>query len=101
VVWMSLKKKRDVWAEVETGLGSSGRIKILRYLIQHSSRQYTKYSLRRPTGLKTEEISRQIQTLVELGWVKEFPIEPKTYGINMEDDVVKIISDFFQKLKLL
>ncbi|RLI36975.1 hypothetical protein DRO55_02355 [Candidatus Bathyarchaeota archaeon] len=96
---MSLERKRKVWAEVEAGLGSSGRIKILKYLIEHPNTQFTRYRLRRPTGLSTEEVSRNIQILVKLGWVKEFPHEPKTYQINLDNEIVRIISDFFKNLR--
>ena len=101
MVWMSLRKKWDVWAEVEKGLGSSGRIKILRYLIEHPTRQFTRYSLRRSTGLSTEELTRHLQVLVELGWIRQFPHEPKTYQINMENRVVKVIIKFFWDLRKL
>ena len=98
MVWMSLKRKRDVWAEVERGLGSSGRIKILRYMIEHPTEQFTRYILRRPTGLSTEELTRHLRVLVELGWIKEFPHEPKTYRINMQNEIVVAIAEFFRKL---
>jgi len=96
---MSPKTRREVWSEVENGLGSAGRIKILRYLIEHPNRQYTKYGLREPTGLESREIERQIGLLVDMGWVKEFPHIPRTYKIIMEDEIVKQVAEFFQKLR--
>ena len=96
---MSRKKRREVWSEVEDGLGSAGRLKILRYLTEHSNRQYTKYSLACSTGLTSREMQRQIEILVALGWVKEFPHEPKTYKILMEDEVVTQVAEFFRNLR--
>lgn len=76
-----------------------GRIRILRYLTEHPNHQYTKYTLNRKTGLNSKEVQRQIQTLVDLGWVVEFPHEPKTYRANMEKRAVKLAAEFFHKLK--
>ena len=95
---MSLKRKMDLWSEAEAGLGSAGRIRILRHLIEHPNRQYTNYGLRMPTGLASDEISRQMQILVDLGWVEEFAREPRTYKVNMENEVVERIAEFFHKL---
>jgi DNA-binding transcriptional ArsR family regulator len=91
-------KDNDYWVEIEEGLGSRGRIRILHYLLEHSKQQFSKYVLRNNTGLTSKETSRQIQTLVKLGWVKEFSIRPKTYSANIENPIVKLISDFFYNL---
>jgi Fic family protein len=99
---VSMKTKdNDYWVEIEDGLGSRGRIRILRYLLEHSKQQHSKYVLRNKTGLTSKEASRQIQKLVKLGWVKEFSIQPKIYRANIENPTVKLISDFFYNLKLL
>lgn len=92
-------KKSEFWGEVENGLGSAGRIRILRILTEHPNRQYTKYALKRKTGLSAKELQRQIQMLVEIGWVKEYPHEPKTYKANLKRIPVKVVAEFFRRLK--
>ena len=97
---MSPKRRVEDRSEVETGLGSMGRIRLIRILTEHPNQQYTKYTLARTTGLNSKEVGRQIQTLVDLGWVKEFSDEPKTYTANMGNRVVKLTAEFFHKLKI-
>jgi len=97
---MSPKRRLEDQSEVETGLGSMGRIRLIRILTEHPNQQYTKYTLAKTTGLNSKEIRRQIQTLVDLGWVKEFSPEPKTYTANMENRIVKLAAEFFHRLKL-
>lgn len=93
-------KKSEFWDEVENGLGSAGRIRILRILTEHPNRQYTKYALKRKTGLNSRELQRQIQMLVEIGWVKEYPHEPRTYKANLKKTPVKLVAEFFRRLKI-
>lgn len=93
-------KKPEFWGEVESGLGSAGRIRILRILTEHPYRQYTKYALKRRTGLNSRELQRQIRMLVEIGWVNEYPHEPKTYRANLKKTPVKLVAEFFRRLKM-
>lgn len=89
----------SVWDDVEAGLGSPGRIRILRALLKKPGECFTKYALERLTGLKPVDIRRDLSVLVGLGWVKENPYDPKTYEINMDNEVVKVIADFFRRLQ--
>jgi len=88
----------SVYDDVEVGLGSPGRIRILRIMVKRPGECFTKYALERLTGLKPIDVRRDLRVLVGLGWVKENPYNPRTYEANMDNEVVKIIADFFRKL---
>jgi len=91
-------KARDVWEDVEEGLGSVGKIRILREMVFNPEQHFTKYMLERATGLKPRDVRKSLQTLIDLGWVLENPCDPKTYRLNVEDETVKLIIEFFRKL---
>lgn len=89
---------RDVWGDIEAGLGSPGRIRILRVLLRRPGECFTRYALERLTGLKPVDVRRDLSVLVGLGWVRENPYDPRTYEINMDNEVVKVIAEFFRRL---
>jgi transcription initiation factor IIE alpha subunit len=89
---------RNIWDEVETGLGSPGRIRILRIMLKKSGECFTKYALEKATGLKPIDVRKNLSILIKLGWIKENPCDPKTYEINMENEIIKALADFFKKL---
>ncbi len=94
-----LKGKRSIWEELELGLGSGKRFRVLVHLILNPNKAFTKYALTKVTGLRTPSIERRLKTLVDLGWVKENKFKPKTYQINLENEIVKLLLEFFQKLR--
>lgn len=98
---MRREKYRDAWEEVEQGLGSIGKLKILRVMLEKSNEAFTKYALEKATGLKPVDVRANLKTLVNLGWVKEYPYQPTTYKINLENEIMKHISEFFQNVKHL
>lgn len=68
---------RDVWADIEAGLGSPSMIRVLRVLLKKPGKCFTKCALRRLTGLKPIDVKRDLDILVGLGWVKENPYDPE------------------------
>ncbi|MFQ6094829.1 MAG: hypothetical protein ACE5NN_01680 [Candidatus Bathyarchaeia archaeon] len=92
-------KRRLRWKDIEKGLGSVGRIRILREMIENPDEFLTKYALERRTGLKPVDVRNNLKILVELGWVKEYPYDPRTYTVNMENEAVKLLAEFFSKVK--
>lgn len=95
---MKVKALRSVWEELEEGLGSVGKIRMLRVLISKPEEHFTKYMLERATGLKPKDVKKSLEVLVELGWVVEDPCDPKTYRINLENERVKILAELFCRL---
>ena len=94
-----MNKGRNRIDEVEAGLGSVGRLRILKKMIEKPEEYFTKYALIRATGVKSVNVKSDLKVLVELDWIKEYSNDPKTYKINMENDVVKAIAEFFRKIR--
>ncbi|MEM1562329.1 MAG: helix-turn-helix domain-containing protein [Candidatus Bathyarchaeia archaeon] len=96
---MGKKRVRgSMWEEVEAGLGVGKRFRVLAHLALNPEKAFTKYALAKITGLRTPSIDRRLKTLVEIGWVKENQYKPKTYQINLENEIVKIIVEFLRKI---
>lgn len=96
---MDRSQPRVGWKEIEIGFGSVGRIRILREMIKKSNEYFTKYMLERKTGLKPVDVRNNLGILVDLNWVKEYAYDPKTYKVNMENDAVKLLAEFFRKIE--
>lgn len=87
------------WEDVEAGLGSVGRLRILRKMIEKPDGYFSKYALQKATGLKPIDVRRDLEILLSLGWVKEYGYEPKRYKINLENETVKAIAEFMRKFR--
>lgn len=87
------------WKEIEIGCGSIGRLKILREMIRNPDEYFTKYLLERKTGLKPVDVRSNLKILVDLDWIKEYAYDPKTYKVNMENDAVILVAEFFRKIR--
>lgn len=79
---------------VEQGLGSIGKIKILRALSEEK-KLMTIYALHKKTHLKREDIKRNLAELVKIEWVKEQKIANSVYSINRENKYVEKLVLFF------
>lgn len=86
------------WREVETALGSVGRLRVLREMIKKPYEYFTKYGLEKATGLKPVDLRSDLKVLVDLDWVREYAYDPKTYRINTEHEIVKHVAELFLKL---
>jgi len=95
------RKERTVWEELELGLGCGRRFRVLLHLLLNPNKAFTKYSLAKATGLRTPSIDKRLKVLVELGWVKVNEFKPKTYQINLENQIVKHLMLFFQKISVI
>jgi hypothetical protein len=45
-------------------------------LLEKPNESGTKYSLEKSTRLKPVDVRADLKTLVEIGWVKEYPYQP-------------------------
>lgn len=96
----SRKLKRSLLEEIELGLGGGKKFRVLACLALNPNKAFTKYALAKVTGLRTPSVDRRLKTLVDLGWVKENKVRPRTYQINLENETVKILLEIFQKLRI-
>jgi predicted transcriptional regulator len=92
-------KERTVWENLELGLGCGRGFRVLLHLILNPNKAFTKYSLAKATGLRTPSVDRRLKTLVDLGWIKENQFKPKTYQINLENEIVRDLMDFLHKIR--
>lgn len=79
---------------IETGLGSIGKIKIIRALAEEG-KLATVYVLHKKTHLKREDIKNNLDDLVRIGWVTQSKYANVMYGINRENSYVSRLIEFF------
>ena len=82
---------------VELGLGSIGKIKILRALAEEK-KLLTVYGLHKKTHLKREDIKRNLVELVKIEWVIEQKISTSLYSINRENKYMQRLLLFFYEI---
>lgn len=80
---------------IESGLGSIGKVKILRALAEEN-KMATIYLLHKKTGLKREDIKGNLDDLVKIGWVREAKYANALYGLELENDFVARLVQFFK-----
>ncbi|MFB0502240.1 MAG: hypothetical protein ACETWE_00200 [Candidatus Bathyarchaeia archaeon] len=90
---------REMLRDLEMGFDGS-KIRIIAHLVLDSEDSFTKYALVKASGLKTSEVTRQLETLLELGWVrKHLGSRVETYQANLEKPVVNWILDLLRNVK--
>ena len=82
---------------VEAGLGSIGKIKIMKALAEEN-KMLTIYALHKKTHLKREDIKRNLSDLIKIGWVNENKLVNIMYSINRENDYVNQLTAFFNNV---
>jgi DNA-binding IclR family transcriptional regulator len=98
---MSLRADRELRREVESGLGGEGKIRILGALAENPNNHLTRYSLEKLTGLKSTDVRVHLKVLVRLKWVTEHPYQPRKYQINLENETVRHLVEFFRRVRYL
>lgn len=79
---------------IEIGLGSIGKIKIIKALAEEN-KLATVYVLHKKTHLKREDIKNNISDLVKIGWVTQSKYANIMYGINRDNKYVNELIEFF------
>jgi DNA-binding transcriptional ArsR family regulator len=79
---------------IETGLGSIGKVKIIRALAEEN-KLATIYVLHKRTHLKREDIKNNLDDLVRIGWVIQSKYANVMYGINRENRYISRLIEFF------
>jgi hypothetical protein len=94
-----IEEHRNICDEVERGLGSVGKLKILRLLMQRSDQAFTRYRIGKYVPIDPVSIRNDLKTLVEIDWVIEFKAQHLSkYSINREKERVKHLVDFFREI---
>ena len=94
-------ENREIHKRIEKGLGSKGKLRIIRELAKRPDSLLTKYALEKKTGIKPVDVRANLKSLVEIGWVVEHSYRIKKYQLNMEDEIVKETIDYMRKIKYL
>ena len=82
--------------EVEKGLGSPVKLRILKVLA--SGEALTKYELLKKVPAKPTELRRHLKELLEIGWVEELHYATvRKYRINAEKKALKHIIALFKE----
>jgi predicted transcriptional regulator len=79
---------------VEIGLGSIGKVKIMKALAEEC-KMVTVYTLHKKTRLKREDIKRNLDDLIKIGWVSKSKLANMMYSINRENEYVNHLTEFF------
>ncbi len=96
-----MSEKVNIHKLVEDGLGSAGRLRILRFMASGETPSYTKYRLEQLTGLSPAYVRKHLKVLVETGWVKELNFGSTVYALNLDDFKVKLLVEYFRKIGYL
>jgi len=86
--------------DIEKALASLGKLRILRLLMKSPDHAFTRYEIGKKTPMNSIEIRNSVEMLVEIGWLKELTTQHlQKYSINLENDVVGQLYDFFKKVR--
>ncbi|HEX7178538.1 MAG TPA: hypothetical protein VF220_02360 [Nitrososphaeraceae archaeon] len=87
----------DTKSIIERGIGSIGKIKILKALAEEN-KMVTIYVLHKKTGLKRENIKRNLKDLISIGWVLAKKMVNTMYMLNRDNEFVKNTLSFFANI---
>ena len=82
---------------IETGLGSIGKVKIIRALAEEN-KLATIYLLHKKTHLKRDDIKSNLNDLVKIGWVNQTKYANVMYGLKRENKYVDRLVEFFKEV---
>lgn len=83
--WSLSSGTKRVTKAIETGLATTGRLRILQVLAKDGGNALTKYGIER-------------ESLLGIGWVKPLPTKPMKYRINSDDSIVSGLIEFFHSV---
>ena len=97
-----LRSRNKVPEEIEQGMGSIGKLKILRLLLSDPSHAFTRYEIGKRIANDPVSIRNDLATLTRLNWIKHYKIQHlDKYSINLDHETIKALSDFFYTVRYL
>lgn len=95
-----MERDKNVNRAVEKGLGSVGKLKILRLLLERPNHAFTRYEIGKNVSNDPTSIRNDLQALVQIKWVTEFKVQHLSkYSINLNNEIVKRLAHFFRELR--
>jgi DNA-binding IclR family transcriptional regulator len=87
----------DSKEEIEKGIGSLGKIKIIKALAEES-KLATIYLLHKKTHLKRDDIKKNLDDLVNIGWVRQSKYANVMYSINSDNRLVSLFIAYLKEI---
>lgn len=85
----------DAKDAIETGIGSIGKVKIIKALVEEG-KMATVYTLHKRTGLKRDDIKHNLDDLLRIGWIMQARYASVVYGLNNDNEYVSRLVQFFK-----
>jgi hypothetical protein len=83
--------------EIETGIGSLGKIKIIKALAE-GDKLATIYLLHKKTHLKRDDIKKNLEDLLRIDWVRKSKYASVMYSINPHNQQVARFVDYLKEV---
>ena len=93
--------EKELRKKIEEGLGSKGKLRIIRELAKNPEDLLTKYFLEKKTGIKPVDVRANLKSLIELNWVIEHKFRIKKYQLNMENEIIKETIGYMRRIGYL
>ena len=95
-----MERDKNVDRVVEKGLGSIGKLKILRLMLERPNHTFTRYEIGKRVSNDPTSIRNDLQSLVQIKWVTEFKVQHLSkYSINLDNEIVKRLAHFFREIR--
>jgi len=93
---------KELREEIEKAICSISTFRVLAELAKHPTKTYTKYALSKATMLDAKDVSNAIKKLLEINWIEEVNLGSiKVYKINLNNDKVRILTEFLRKINYI
>lgn len=92
------RRYHAIGEQLEKGLGSRGRLRLVGILARHPHEYFTRYALEKLSGVRSTWLRADLRALIELGWVRELPTEPRKYQLNHANPTVVQVTEFFRQV---
>ncbi|MFB0502239.1 MAG: hypothetical protein ACETWE_00195 [Candidatus Bathyarchaeia archaeon] len=69
-------------------------LEVLKHLVSNHEEAFTRSALADATKLESSEVDDQLDTLLQMGWIREhnrIPFYPSTYQINLQNEDLKAL----------
>jgi hypothetical protein len=94
-----VNRYKEIEDKVDRGLGSVGKLKILRLLISRPHHAFTRYELGKKIPIDLVSIRNDINVLMDINWVTEFKVQHLSkYSINLANPIINKLIEFFRQI---
>ena len=93
---MLARDPREVRRELEQGIGSRGRLRIIAALASRREEALSRYVLEKKTGIRSNFLDSDLKALLEIGWVEEVRESERLrkYRLNLGNETLLKVLEF-------